>query len=42
MGRLEAHREEGRIVVDRLWREDGQDFDDAALAEALARHEAAL
>ncbi len=41
VGRLEAHMEGSRLVVDRLWRES-PDFDDGALERALARHEAAL
>jgi len=41
VGRLEAHREDGRIVVDNLWREPERPFDDAALAETLDRLQAA-
>lgn len=41
VGRLEAHTADGRLVVDRVWKE-AEGFDDAALAEALDRHAAAL
>ena len=37
VGRLEAHTDGGRAVVDRLWAEDGP-IDDDALQEALSRH----
>jgi uncharacterized protein YcaQ len=37
VGRLEAHTEAGRAVVDRLWKESPH-FDDDALEAALARH----
>ncbi|MCB9763682.1 MAG: YcaQ family DNA glycosylase [Alphaproteobacteria bacterium] len=42
VGRVEAHRADGRIVVDRVWKEPGVGFDDAAFGEAIARHERAL
>ena len=36
VGRFEGHTdEEGRVVVDQLWREPGHRFDDAAFAAAL-------
>jgi hypothetical protein len=31
-----------RLVVDRLWPEEGRVLDEEALAQALARHEEAL
>ena len=40
VGRLEAHMEGPELVVDRLWREV-EDFPEAALEQALARHAAA-
>ncbi len=42
VGRLEAHMEGARLVVDQLWPEPGQRLDRGALEAALARHEAAL
>jgi len=39
VGRLEAHVDAGRVVVDRLWEEEGQDFDPGAFAEAVERHQ---
>lgn len=42
VGRLEAHREGRRLVVDRLWEEAGQELDRRALDEALSRHEAGM
>ena len=42
VGRFEAHVAEGRLVVDRLWKEPGHDFDEGAFHQALARHEAAI
>ncbi|NOY24773.1 MAG: hypothetical protein GXP62_02780 [Oligoflexia bacterium] len=41
VGRLEAHRDSGRIVVDHLWRE-ADPFPEDALRIALDRHQAAL
>ncbi len=41
VGRVEAHVSNGRIEVDRLWRES-PGFDDEAWARCLARHEAAI
>lgn len=41
IGRMEARVDEGRMVVDRLWRER-PDWDEAAVEEALGRHAAAL
>lgn len=41
VGRLEAHVADGKLVVDRLWREH-PDFDDRALADCLGLHEAAV
>jgi uncharacterized protein YcaQ len=42
VGRLEAHRDGRRLVVDHLWEEEGQTLDRRALDEALAKHEAGL
>ena len=42
VGRLEAQMDGPRLVVDRLWPEEGQVLDEDALAQALARHEGAL
>ncbi len=42
VGRLEAHMEGPRLVLDRLWPEPGQDLERDALDEALARHEHSL
>jgi len=42
VGRIEAHREGARLVVDALWPEAGRELDRGALDEALARHEAGL
>jgi uncharacterized protein YcaQ len=42
VGRMEAHAEGGELVVDKLWKEDGQRFSDAAYRDALARHAALL
>lgn len=41
VGRFEGHLEGGEVVVDRLWREPGRAFDEAAFTQALARHGAA-
>jgi uncharacterized protein len=42
VGRFEARMEGPRLVVDRLWPEEGRVLDEEALAQALARHEEAL
>ena len=42
IGRFEGHMEAGELVVDQLWREDGQSFDEAAWRQARERHAAAL
>jgi uncharacterized protein YcaQ len=42
VGRIEAHREGRRLVLDRLWEEDGHALDRRALKEALGRHEAGM
>ena len=42
VGRFEGHIEGGEVVVDRLWREPGLEFDDAAFRTALDRHSAAF
>ncbi len=41
VGRLEAHREDGKIKIDRLWKE-AEDFDSRALDEAIDRLSATL
>jgi uncharacterized protein YcaQ len=41
VGRIEAHVADGKLVVDRIWRESS-DFDDRALQRCLALHEAAV
>lgn len=40
VGRVEGHREGGALVVDHLWREEDQPFDEAAFERAWARLEA--
>jgi len=42
VGRLEAHMDDGRLVVDQLWPEDGQELERGALDNALAMHEVGL
>jgi uncharacterized protein YcaQ len=42
VGRVEAHVEEGRLVLDQLWEEPGVTVDRDALNTALRRHEAAV
>jgi len=42
VGRFEAHREGGELVVDRVWKEPGRRFDQRAFRAAVRRHEAAL
>ncbi len=37
VGRFEGHTEDGRVVVDRVWREDGVALDDQAFEAAVAR-----
>ncbi len=41
VGRVEAHVQDGRVVVDQLWRED-PGFDEGAWRRCLDRHEAAV
>ncbi|MCP4810574.1 MAG: winged helix-turn-helix domain-containing protein [Proteobacteria bacterium] len=40
VGRVEAHVDEGRIVIDNVWREDG--WDEAAFEACMHRHEQAI
>ena len=40
VGRLEAHLEDGEVVVDRVWREEG--FSDTAFRACIDRHQAAV
>ncbi len=42
VGRLEAHVTAGELVVDRVWREDGQAFDEAAFQACILRHQGQL
>jgi len=42
VGRFEARFEGGELIVDQLWKEPGQAFDDQAFAAACQRHAAAL
>lgn len=42
VGRFEGHLENGRLVVDNLWKEAGHRFDQRAFKRAIARHETAL
>ena len=41
VGRIEAHLEGPRLVLDQLWREQGVSLDGHALQAALRRHERA-
>jgi uncharacterized protein YcaQ len=42
VGRFEGRRTDGRLEIERLWAEEGAEFDEAAWRAALTRHEAAL
>jgi uncharacterized protein YcaQ len=42
VGRFEGQVRAGELVVERLWRQEGAAFDDAAFAAAIARHAALL